>query len=172
MHMNTISARAGNGDHARQAFDPSCSQAAGETTEMKHDALFERFSARLKAQVGQDVYASWFGRLKLHSVSKSVVRLTVPTTFLKSWINNRYLDLIITIFQAEDAEILKVEILVRSASRSTRVPASEERSAPSEPPANVNRSQPARDRWVIRCNSPICRPRYLAQRWAPVTGCP
>ncbi len=112
---------------------------------MKHDALFERFSARLKAQVGQDVYASWFARLKLHSVSKSVVRLTVPTTFLKSWINNRYLELITTIFQAEDKEILKVEILVRSASRSTRVPASEERSAPSEPPANVNRSQPARE---------------------------
>lgn len=87
---------------------------------MKHDALFERFSTRLKAQVGHDVYASWFARLKLHSVSKSVVRLTVPTTFLKSWINNRYLDIITSIFQAEDAEILKVEILVRTASRSTK----------------------------------------------------
>jgi len=131
MHINTGSARAGNGDHARQALDSVYSQAAGETSEMKHDALFERFSARLKAQVGQDVYASWFGRLKLHSVSKSVVRLTVPTTFLKSWINNRYLDLITTIFQAEDSEILKVEILVRSASRNvTRAP--EERGAVAE----------------------------------------
>ncbi len=101
---------------------------------MKHDALFERFSARLKAQVGQDVYASWFARLKLHSVSKSVVRLTVPTTFLKSWINNRYLDQITTIFQAEDAEILKVEILVRSASRHAKAPgADEDRPAAAEP---------------------------------------
>ncbi|WP_117195327.1 chromosomal replication initiator protein DnaA [Rhizobium terrae] len=133
MQMNTVSARAGNGDHARQALDSVCSQAAGETSEMKHDALFERFSARLKAQVGQDVYASWFGRLKLHSVSKSVVRLTVPTTFLKSWINNRYLDLITSIFQAEDAEILKVEILVRSASRSTRAPALGEERVQPEP---------------------------------------
>jgi chromosomal replication initiator protein len=99
-------------------------------TDMKHDALFERFSARLKAQVGQDVYASWFARLKLHSVSKSVVRLTVPTTFLKSWINNRYLDLITSIFQVEDKEILKVEILVRSASRNAR-------------PANVSEDRPA-----------------------------
>ncbi|MBB4567544.1 chromosomal replication initiator protein [Rhizobium leucaenae] len=84
---------------------------------MQHNVLFERVSARLKAQVGPDVYASWFARLKLHSVSKSVVRLTVPTTFLKSWINNRYLDLITNLFQAEDAEILKVEILVRTATR-------------------------------------------------------
>ncbi|WP_421358606.1 chromosomal replication initiator protein DnaA [Agrobacterium rosae] len=87
---------------------------------MKHDALFERFSARLKAQVGPEVYASWFARLKIHSVSKSVVRFTVPTTFLKSWINNRYIDLITTLVQSEDADVLKVEILVRSASRPAR----------------------------------------------------
>ncbi|OCP23544.1 chromosomal replication initiation protein DnaA [Ensifer sp. LC163] len=96
---------------------------------MRHDALFERVSARLKAQVGPDVFASWFGRLKLHSVSKSVVRLSVPTTFLKSWINNRYLDLITQIFQQEDGEILKVEILVRTATRGAR-PASQEETLP------------------------------------------
>ncbi|MCO6187393.1 chromosomal replication initiator protein DnaA [Rhizobium sp. L1K21] len=94
---------------------------SGENEDMNHNELFERFSARLKAKVGQDVYASWFGRLKLHSVSKSVVRLTVPTTFLKSWINNRYLDLITSLFQEENKEILKVEILVRSAMRSSSV---------------------------------------------------
>ena len=115
---------------------------------MQHDALFERFSARLKAQVGQDVYASWFARLKLHSVSKSVVRLTVPTTFLKSWINNRYLELIETIFQDEDKEILKVEILVRSASRVVKAPgAVEQRPAPVENnnAANFNRASQPRE---------------------------
>ena len=116
---------------------------------MKHDALFERFSARLKAQVGQDVYASWFARLKLHSVSKSVVRLTVPTTFLKSWINNRYLDIITSIFQAEDAEILKVEILVRSASRSIKPAVTDERAANSDTPAATPVARPvaSRDGW-------------------------
>ncbi|WP_370868863.1 chromosomal replication initiator protein DnaA [Ectorhizobium quercum] len=96
---------------------------------MKHDALFERVSIRLKTQVGPEVYASWFGRLKLHSISKSVARLTVPTTFLKSWINNRYLDLITGLFQAEDPAVLKVEILVRTATRHPRAPAADERPA-------------------------------------------
>ena len=128
MQTNIVSARAsGDVEHARQALDSKTTQAAGGISDMKHEALFERFSKRLKAQVGQDVYASWFGRLKLHSISKSVVRLTVPTTFLKSWINNRYLDQITTILQAEDPDILKVEILVRSASRSARPVASEDR---------------------------------------------
>ncbi|MGO8656087.1 DnaA N-terminal domain-containing protein, partial [Rhizobium ruizarguesonis] len=92
-------------------------EAAEVKADVKQNVLFERVSARLKAQVGQDVYASWFARLKLHSVSKSVVRLSVPTTFLKSWINNRYLDLITGLFQAEDPEILKIEVLVRTATR-------------------------------------------------------
>ena len=118
MQMTTMTAGAlDKADNAQQARGSVCLEAAGEKGDMKHSILFERVSARLKAQVGPDVYASWFARLKLHSVSKSVVRLTVPTTFLKSWINNRYLDLITGLFQAEDAEILKVEILVRTAAR-------------------------------------------------------
>ncbi len=108
--------------HADERSQTRCDGTTGDTDGMAaHNAMFERVSARLKAQVGPDVFASWFARLKLHSVSKSVVRLTVPTTFLKSWINNRYLDIITNLFQQEDAEILKVEILVRSATRG-RVP--------------------------------------------------
>ncbi|MBB4348899.1 chromosomal replication initiator protein [Rhizobium cellulosilyticum] len=116
---------------------------------MQHDALFERFSARLKAQVGQDVYASWFARLKLHSVSKSVVRLTVPTTFLKSWINNRYLELIEGLFKEEDKEILKVEILVRSASRAIKAPgAAEQRPAPVENSATTSFNRASQPREI------------------------
>ena len=130
-----------NGEDALQAISNSKGHTqTGDKTEMKHDALFERVSARLKAQVGPDVYASWFGRLKVHSQSKSVVRLSVPTTFLKSWINNRYLDLITSLFQQEDAEILKVEILVRTATRGARVNISDETVATTEPaPATPSR---------------------------------
>ncbi|MBW8319082.1 MAG: chromosomal replication initiator protein DnaA, partial [Rhizobium sp.] len=136
MQMNTVMAGAlVNGDQAQAALGVVRSDTAGDGSEMKHDVMFERFSQRLKAQVGADVYASWFGRLKLHSASKSLVRLTVPTTFLKSWINNRYLDLITSIFQQEDPAILKVEILVRSASRNQKAPAADERPATDAAPA-------------------------------------
>lgn len=147
MQMNTAPIRAfGESDTVAQALDSVCSQAAGDKSEMQNDALFERFSARLKAQVGLEVYTSWFGRLKLHSMSKSVVRLSVPTTFLKSWINNRYLDLITTIMQAEDAEILKVEILVRTAGRPVRAGAEERPSAAeAAPAAQPVRRQPPRE---------------------------
>ena len=143
MQMTTATAAGAfvNGEDALQAISNTKGHTqTGDKTEMKHDALFERVSARLKAQVGPDVYASWFGRLKVHSQSKSVVRLSVPTTFLKSWINNRYLDLITSLFQQEDAEILKVEILVRTATRGARVNISDETVATTEPaPATPSR---------------------------------
>ena len=126
INLNGAANALSNGDNALQVINAFCSQAAGDKPDMNNNALFERFSARLKAKVGQDVFASWFGRLKLHSVSKSVVRLSVPTTFLKSWINNRYLDLITSILQEEDGEILKVEILVRTATRTGKPGHSEE----------------------------------------------
>ncbi|MBV6650564.1 MAG: chromosomal replication initiator protein DnaA, partial [Hoeflea sp.] len=77
----------------------------------KNTKTFDRVMARLKAQVGPEVFTSWFGRLKLQSASKSVVRLSVPTAFLKSWINNKYLEQISALFSEEDPDILKVEIV-------------------------------------------------------------
>ena len=101
-----------------RAVNPS--NEAGNS-EMAHNALFSRIQTRLKAQVGLDVFSSWFGRLKLETVSKSIVRLSVPTTFLRSWINNRYLELLTQLFKDEDPDIVRVEIVVRSATRGNRL---------------------------------------------------
>ena len=66
MHMTMTDKTAfSSRDNARMVPSGSADADSGETG-MKHDALFERFSARLKAKVGPDVYASWFGRLKIH----------------------------------------------------------------------------------------------------------
>ncbi len=128
------------GDHAADANGAEGAGAASETSVQTQTVLFERVSARLKAQVGPDVYASWFARLKLHSISKSVVRLTVPTTFLKSWINNRYLDLITSLFQAEDQAVLKVEILVRTATRTNRPVVAEDGQSHATQPAQTSQT--------------------------------
>nr|WP_272211959.1 DnaA/Hda family protein [Marinicella sp. W31]MDC2877850.1 DnaA/Hda family protein [Marinicella sp. W31] len=120
---------------------PSTEQNAGvsEVCREEHDEtpdaalntdnlFFERFCTALKAHVGTDVYASWFGRLKLHpSSSKSVLRFSVPTAFLKSWINNHYLDLLAEIARSERPQLLKVEILVRSATRAQPAPVAAEK---------------------------------------------
>ncbi|WP_294645113.1 chromosomal replication initiator protein DnaA [uncultured Aureimonas sp.] len=85
-------------------------------------AILDRVNARLKAQLGPDVFASWFARLKLEHVGKGVVQLSVPTAFLKSWINGHYRDLLLQIFADEVPGTLKVDVAVRSAVRGASVP--------------------------------------------------
>lgn len=84
---------------------------------------FERVKAQLKARLGTEVYSSWFQRMKLAEASRSLVRISVPTAFLRSWINSHYLDLIVELWRAEEPDLLKLEIVVRSAARQTQAPA-------------------------------------------------
>ena len=81
---------------------------------------FERVKAQLKARLGAEVYSSWFGRMKLAEASKGVVRLSVPTAFLRSWINGHYLDQVTEFWKQGDATLLKLEIVVRSSVRPGR----------------------------------------------------
>ena len=78
---------------------------------------FERVQSQLKARLGVEVYSSWFGRLKVVEASKSIVRMSVPTPFLRAWISNHYMDLMSELWRAELPDVLKVEVVVRSATR-------------------------------------------------------
>lgn len=151
MHARPVTHQNDNGgammDPASMRTAPSkgAEQVSTGAEMTKQHEVFSRVRAKLSAQVGQEVFTSWFGRLKLQSMSKSVVRLSVPTAFLKSWINNKYLDQITSLFQEEDPNILKVEITVRSATRPTRPanePASEDVSSRATTAAAV-RKEPA-----------------------------
>ena len=83
-------------------------------------SIFEKLRAQLQARLGVDIYLSWFGRMKLAEASRGVVRLSVPTAFLRSWINNHYLALITDIWKLEEPGLLRLEIVVRSATRAAR----------------------------------------------------
>ncbi|MEW9807285.1 chromosomal replication initiator protein DnaA [Mesorhizobium sp. ZMM04-5] len=90
------------------------------------ERIFERVKVQLKAKLGSEVYSSWFGRMKLAEASKGIVRLSVPTAFLKSWINGHYLDLIAEIWRQEEPDLFRIEVLVRSATRQSRQAADSE----------------------------------------------
>jgi chromosomal replication initiator protein len=74
-----------------------------------------RVKGRLRAAVGDDVYTSWFARMDLEGIGDGTVRLSVPTRFLKSWIQSHYAERVLACWQAEEAEIGRIELSVRSA---------------------------------------------------------
>jgi len=78
----------------------------------------ERWSkvrGRLRAEVGDDVYTSWFARMDMEGLEEGTVRLSVPTRFLKSWIQSHYAERVLACWQAEENKINRVELTVRSA---------------------------------------------------------
>ena len=91
-----------------------------DMTSMDQDR-WRRVKERLGAELGEDVFTSWFGRMELDAVEKGVVRLSVPTRFLRNWIQSHYSERVLTKWQEEDAEIRRLELSVRSAT--IRLPA-------------------------------------------------
>jgi len=74
-----------------------------------------RVKERLRSELGDDVFTSWFGRMELDAVGEGVVRLSVPTRFLRNWIQSHYSERVLTKWQAEEADITRLELSVRSA---------------------------------------------------------
>ena len=83
---------------------------------------WSRVKDRLRAEVGDDVYASWFARMELDGSEGDTVKLSVPTRFLKSWIQSHYAERVLACWQAEQPNFSRVELTVRSAVIRTLAP--------------------------------------------------
>jgi chromosomal replication initiator protein len=91
-----------------------------------------RVKDRLRAEVGKEVFSSWFSSMALEAIEEDTVKLTVPTRFLKSWVASHYADKVLTCWQSELATVLRVEFAVRSA---VRIAPPKEKPAPPPVPA-------------------------------------
>src|SRR5215471_9915612 len=96
-----------------------------------------RVKVRLRAEVGDDIFSSWFTRMDLDATEGEVVRLSVPTRFLKSWIQAHYIERVLACWRAEEPALRRVELAVRTAVIRTNTRVKPERSSEAErtPPA-------------------------------------
>ena len=76
---------------------------------------WSRVKEHLRTEVGDDVYSSWFARMDLEAIEEGAVRLSVPTRFLKSWIQSHYAERVLACWQAQEDKVTRVELIVRSA---------------------------------------------------------
>jgi chromosomal replication initiator protein len=79
---------------------------------------WRRCCDRLRAEVGDAVFNSWFGSLTLEAVGSGQARLSVPTRFLKSWIVTHYSGHVASALNAEVGPVGQVVISVRSSAPS------------------------------------------------------
>ena len=85
-------------------------------TNQEHDR-WSRVKGRLRTTVGEDVYSSWFARMDLESLNGDVVHMSVPTRFLKSWIQSHYAERVLSCWQAEAPAIARIDLSVRTPMR-------------------------------------------------------
>jgi chromosomal replication initiator protein len=76
---------------------------------------WQRVKDQLRKQLGEDVFSSWFGRMELEAVEQGAVRLSVPTRFLRTWIQAHYSEHVLAKWQTEESTITRLELSVRSA---------------------------------------------------------
>ena len=72
-----------------------------------------RVRGRLRADAGDAAYRSWLKPLTMVSVKKGVVRMSVPTRFMRDWIQGNYAERIQGLWQDEEERVQKVEIVVQ-----------------------------------------------------------
>ncbi|MGH6818153.1 MAG: chromosomal replication initiator protein DnaA [Methylovirgula sp.] len=105
---------------------------------------------RLRAELGEAVFSSWFARLELDGLSDQVAHLSVPTKFLKNWIQMHYADRILTAVVGEFRDVKQIIVGVRSSSRPMNSRVAEQQRAPEfasgfgSPAAPKSNSEPQR----------------------------
>ena len=85
----------------------------GDDAAAENAQAWTRVKRRLRAELGEDIFASWFARLELEEVNAGTARLSVPTRFLKSWIESHYLDRVLNTFRSELEQVARIEVGVR-----------------------------------------------------------
>jgi chromosomal replication initiator protein len=70
--------------------DPSKGQST--TGVGQNGTAWDKLRQRLRAELGEDVFSSWFARMELERVDGDMAHVSVPTRFLKSWIETHYVE--------------------------------------------------------------------------------
>ncbi len=90
---------------------------AGESRHSSSEEAWAAICRRLRAELGDAIFGSWFARLELDSLSEGTAHLSVPTKFLKSWIQAHYAEKLLEVIGSEFVDAKHIVLSVRSSSR-------------------------------------------------------
>lgn len=75
---------------------------------------WQRVQARLRAELGEDVYSSWFSSAMFETAENGHVELSVATRFLKHWIEHNFGSRLLELWTIEDKAVERYTIHVRT----------------------------------------------------------
>ena len=102
---------------------------------------WQRVAMRIRAELGDDLYTSWFARMDAEELTEKQLTFSVPTRFLRSWIESHYVSKLTKIAAAEFAGLETVVVRVRIQGEASRAA-----NAALAETARASAPQPERDR--------------------------
>ena len=104
------------GAATHQAFPGSDSRQEEPSVKVGKEE-WERVKKRLRAELGEDVFSSWFASVEIEDEQNGLVILSVSTRFLKSWIQSHYGELLMALWREECEQVRRIDLYVRGAVR-------------------------------------------------------
>ncbi len=94
-----------------------------QVTSAEQESYFiEKWSkvrGRLRAEVGEAAFRSWLKPLTLAGSRQGVIRLAVPTRFMRDWVQSNYSERILALWRDEEEDIAGIEVVVQPPTRPT-----------------------------------------------------
>jgi chromosomal replication initiator protein len=84
--------------------------------------VWEKVKQRLRIELGEDLFSSWFARMELEEFTGNRLAVSVPTRFLKNWVETHYHAKLQKLCEAEFGPMEAVQIRVRSTIAAVRAP--------------------------------------------------
>ena len=92
---------------------------------------WSKVASRLKAELGDDLYNSWFARMDCEDLSRGQLTVSVPTRFLKSWIENHYVNKLRKVAEGELGVLQGINVRVRQQGEASKLVVGDAARAPS-----------------------------------------
>ncbi|WP_374442633.1 chromosomal replication initiator protein DnaA [Stella sp.] len=98
-------------------------------------AQWARIRGRLREEFGEAAFRTWLKPVTLKDVRGGVVRLAVPTKFMREWVETNYLDRLRVLWTGENGNVRTIDIAIESAlaRAGAAEPGPEATAAPVEP---------------------------------------
>ncbi|HEY8194245.1 MAG TPA: chromosomal replication initiator protein DnaA [Hyphomicrobium sp.] len=101
---NTAEAHNLNGEHGASTADAATGAIEGRGQKVR---------TMLRAQLGEEIYSSWFKSLEFEAFDGRVVKVSVPVKFVRNWIQEHYADRLLHCARVEFVTAERVDVVWR-----------------------------------------------------------
>ena len=90
------------------------------SSEKELSEKWDRVAKKLQAELGEDLFSSWFARMEAEQLFDGKLVVSVPTRFLLNWVDSHYSSVLNRICQSELGALQEISVVVRTRGLPTR----------------------------------------------------